>query len=1100
VTPAAQEPAVTPARKPQNVTPATGARSWPSAADADALAAELVHESRAAGTRAQRRRSRRLARLATDPESMAFALALADQVARIRDPRRAVARLRALVGQTGMPRFLGPIDRTLLRAGLVAGRVAPSAVGALVRRRVRAETDGVVLPAEDRALGRYLARRHDEGIGLNVNLLGEAILGDDEAARRIERVLGHIARPDVDYVSVKASAVCARLSSVAFERSVERVSGVLRVLFAAAAAQQPPVFVNLDMEEYRDLELTLAAFQRALSAPDLWSLDAGIVLQAYLPDCHEAFEQLAVWAVERHAHGGGRVRVRVVKGANLLMERVEAELHGWVPATYPSKLDVDASYKRLLARALDPCWGDAVHVGMASHNLFDIAWGLLLADRLGTRDRLEVEMLEGMAPGQAEALRRRGARVRLYAPVVARDEFDAAVAYLARRLDENSAPDNYLRQLAEDHLDDAEHEFADALARDVGTAPRRDQDRTAPPPPPEPGAPFANAADTDWAKAANRRWADDARRATRWPGLVPCRVDGEDTGGPATAEATDPSSPDRVLYRYRLADADLVERAVATARRAGAWAPADALARAARCLEACRSELIAAMAEDAGKTIVEADVEVSEAVDYADYYARQARQLDRYAARHRPLGTVVVAPPWNFPLAIPLGGALAALAAGNAVILKPAPETVLTAWLGARCLWDAGVPADRLQFLPCPDDEVGRRLITHDDVDAVVLTGSYETASMFLGWKPALHLLAETSGKNAIVVTAAADLDLAVGDIVRSAFGHAGQKCSAASLAIVERSVLDDGRLLRKLADATRTLVVGPARDPATEVGPLIRPPSGALERALTQLDPGEQWLVAPEQRGPQLWSPGVRTGVATGSWFHRTECFGPVLGVMAADDLDGAIAVQNGTAFGLTGGLHSLDPAEVRHWLAHVEVGNAYVNRHITGAVVGRQPFGGWKRSAVGPTAKAGGPAYVPALCHWEGGGAPDYEDAWERLRQPVDVSGLRSERNVLRHVALPAVRLVIGDGAEPGDVALCRAAAAAVGTELRDDAAYARVLGRVDDATLGTLHGAGVTVDQRRPVADGAIELLRWVHEQAVSVTAHRYGRPLEARDLPV
>jgi len=1089
--------------------------NWPTAAEADGLAAELLREARAGETRTQRRRRRRLSRLATDSESMAFALALADQVARIRDPRRAMQRLRALVAASGTPSFLGPLDRALLSAGVVAGRFAPRPVAALVRRRVRAETDGVVLPAEDAPLGRHLARRRCEGIGLNINLLGEAILGDDEAARRIARIRGHIARPDIDYVSVKASAVCARLSSLAFERSVERVAAVLDVLFTDAAAQDPPVFVNLDMEEYRDLELTLAAFERALGQPRLQGLDAGIVLQAYLPDSHAAFERLAAWAVERHAAGGGRVRVRIVKGANLAMERVEAELHGWAPATYATKVEVDASYKRLLARALDPCWGDALHVGMASHNLFDVAWGLLLADRLGTRARLEVEMLEGMAPGQAEALRRRGTSVRLYAPVVARDEFDAAVAYLARRLDENSAPDNYLRQLAEDHLDEAEHEFADALARDVSIEPRRDQDRTAPVLTEAPDAPFANAADTDWAKPANRAWMSAAMQARRWPEVVPCVVDGRDvdgrgvdgreaggrdTRGSVVADATDPSAPDHVLYRYRLADATLVEEAVAVARQAQArpWAAHDALLRAAHCLEECRAELIAAMVDDAGKTIAEADVEVSEAVDYASYYARQAVELDRHRAAHAPLGTVVVAPPWNFPLAIPLGGVLAALAAGNAVVLKPAPETVLTAWLGARCLWDAGVPHDRLQFLPCPDDDVGRRLITHPHVDAVVVTGSYDTAAMFLAWKPGLHLLAETSGKNAIVVTAAADIDLAVADIVRSAFGHAGQKCSAASLVIAERSLVDDGRLLQKLADATRTLIVGPARDPATEVGPLIRHPSGVLERALTRLDPGESWLVTPEQRGPQLWSPGVRTGVQPGSWFHRTECFGPVLGVMAADDLDHALALQNGTAFGLTGGLHSLDPDEVRHWLAAVEVGNAYVNRHITGAVVRRQPFGGWKHSAVGPTAKAGGPGYVPALCRWEGGGPPDFDTAWARLRAPRDVSGLQSERNVLRLLPLPAARILVGPDARPDDVALCHAAARAVGVPLRDDAMHVRVVGTVDDATLHALHESGATVDLRPPVADGDIEVLRWAREQAVSITAHRYGRLLEGSDL--
>jgi RHH-type proline utilization regulon transcriptional repressor/proline dehydrogenase/delta 1-pyrroline-5-carboxylate dehydrogenase len=360
---------------------------------------------------------------------------------------------------------------------------------------------------------------------------------------------------------------------------------------------------------------------------------------------------------------------------------------------------------------------------------------------------------------------------------------------------------------------------------------------------------------------------------------------------------------------------------------------------------------------------------------------------------------------------------------------------------------------------------------------------------------------------------------VAVADLVRSAFGHAGQKCSAASLAIVERSVLDDGRFLRKLADTTRTLVVGAAADPATEVGPLIRPPSPALARALTQLDPGEVWVVEPAPVGddPQLWSPGIKTGVAPGSWFHHTECFGPVLGIMAADDLDAALALQNSTGFGLTAGLESLDPSEIRRWLDRVEAGNAYVNRPITGAIVRRQPFGGWKQSSVGPTAKAGGPGYVPALCHWSDT-VPDrvavarttYPAVWSRLEAGEDPSALRAEINLLRHRPLPSVVLRLEADADPVDVELCLLAASTVGTPVRtsegdDDladvlagSARLRILGTPSDATRRTAHRAGVTVDERRPVADGEIELLRWTHEQALSITAHRYGRPVRRDTL--
>jgi RHH-type proline utilization regulon transcriptional repressor/proline dehydrogenase/delta 1-pyrroline-5-carboxylate dehydrogenase len=258
--------------------------------------------------------------------------------------------------------------------------------------------------------------------------------------------------------------------------------------------------------------------------------------------------------------------------------------------------------------------------------------------------------------------------------------------------------------------------------------------------------------------------------------------------------------------------------------------------------------------------------------------------------------------------------------------------------------------------------------VTHANIDAVILTGGYETAQLFLKWRPALELHAETSGKNAIIITAAADIDAAVRDLVRSAFGHSGQKCSAASLAIVEGSVYDDPTFLRQLRDATASLVVGPASDPRTDVVSLIRRPEGATLRALTTLDTGETWLVEPQVSvdNPHQWSPGVRLGVQKGSWFQQTECFGPVLGVIRVNDLEEATEVQNDTKFGLTAGIHSLDPEEVTRWTEQVQAGNLYINRTITGAIVRRQPFGGWKRSSVGPTVKAGGPNYVMALGTW--------------------------------------------------------------------------------------------------------------------------------------
>src|SRR5699024_358592 len=273
-----------------------------------------------------------------------------------------------------------------------------------------------------------------------------------------------------------------------------------------------------------------------------------------------------------------------------------------------------------------------------------------------------------------------------------------------------------------------------------------------------------------------------------------------------------------------------------------------------------------------------------------------------------------VIPPWNFPAAIPAGGVLAALAAGSAVIFKPAPAAARTGAIIAEALWEAGVPRDVLQYVQFPSDEAASELIADSRVDQVILTGAYDTAALFRSLRPDLPIFAETSGKNAIIVTPNADLDLAARDVAASAFGHAGQKCSAASLVITVGSVSRSLRFSTQLADAVLSLQVGPPTDPTAQMGPVIEPPGEKLRSGLTALGDGESWRARPRQLDEEgsLFSPGVRAGVEEGSPFHLTEYFGPVLGVIHADTLEDAVRIQNGTAYGLTAGLHSLEPAEI--------------------------------------------------------------------------------------------------------------------------------------------------------------------------------------------
>lgn len=1085
--------------------------------------------------------ARLLAGLLAEEGGLAFLTQFVDSVVRPEDKRVAARALRHLASEATP--FLPGYQRVLLRIGSVASVPLPRMVVWAARRTVRTMVSHLIVDARPARLGRSLRRLRETGRRLNVNLLGEAVLGSAEADRRLDRTIALIRRSDVDYVSLKVSAAIAPHNPWGYEANVEHIAERLLPLFAAAN-ESGPTFVNLDMEEYRDLDLTIDVFMRVLDRPEFLGLTAGIVLQAYLPDAEAALERLETWASARVAREGAPIKIRLVKGANLSMERVDAALHGWPLATWSSKVESDAHYKRLVDAALRPERVTAVRVGVAGHNLFDIAHALLLARSRGVADAVEFEMLLGMGERVASAVAHDTGALRLYTPVVHPGEFDVALAYLVRRLEEVASKDNFMsavyRIAADQELFDREHERFLAAWRAVESPHASSHRATAIQPAGQPG--FANAPDSDPSVAATRALASVALAGAAG----------------ATAGAT-------TLAASRQTDEAGLKAVIAAAHTAApSWNEltpsqrAAVLDRVADALDSRRWELIAVMAAEAHKTVDQADPEVSEAIDFARYYAGRARDLEAMpGAVAVPRRVTLVAPPWNFPVAIPAGSTLAALAAGSAVILKPAEQSPRCGALLAEIMWEAGVPRDALTLIHIDPETLGAALIGDERIDQVILTGAFETAQRMLEVRPEVRLIAETSGKNAIIVTPSADMDLAVRDVVSSAFGHQGQKCSAASLVILVGSVARSRRFMTQLADAVASLAAGDATDATTQVAPLIGPAQGKLLRALSTCEPGESWLVEPRRLDDEgaHWTPGVKLGVAPGSFFHLTECFGPVLGVMTASNLGDAIALANAVDYGLTAGLHSLDPDEVATWLAHIQAGNLYVNRGTTGAIVQRQPFGGWKRSVVGATAKAGGPSYLQWLCNWEAaelgegqptaepsarvarlldeGDAPAWvrqaaaadEAAWrERFGRGRDRTGLHCEANVLRY--LPAIIDLRWEADTPLEdlvrvlAAARRAGATGVlsteqripislgkeiladGIEVRTeswDACVARVVRRGGGrirllAKERRVAGPAVAVFDAPVTSNPDLEMLPFLREQAVSITTHRFGTRFE------
>ncbi len=979
--------------------------------EAVSLAEAWQQRANALLTSEERHIQDQMKRLLDHPRDKVILTRLIDQSFRSGIPHRVADQINHLLRSQGVPDFFSRVDRLLVQMFLGLGRYLPSVSIPKMIGKMRQQSSRAIIPGEPEVLTEHLRRRKAQGVRMNINHLGEAILGEAEARRRLDTYIEDLRNPDIEVISVKMSTIYSQIAPLAFEHTVGVLTERLAELYRAATKQrfvrsdgtEVPKIVNLDMEEYRDLELTVEAFKRTLDGEEFLDYPGGIVLQAYLPDSFLQQKGLTDWARKRVARGGSPIKLRIVKGANMEMELVESAIFNWPLATYDNKLEVDANYKRMVRYGMDPDNIRAVHLGIGSHNLFELAYAYALGREREVEPYFYFEMLEGMADHVRRALHEMSGDVLLYAPVASRAEFINAIAYLVRRLDENTAEENFLRyapslESGSRTWELLEERFIASCAHmeHAGTAPRRAQDRRAETFSLETGTfhdrEFNNEPDTDWCLPANRAWAEGVRE--RWrpspegPVLeVPLVVAGEEVRDRDTELALDPNQlPGEVpAARFALGTAEDVERAVATAKAdPDGWRGLSLrerhrlLSRVAMELRRARGDLIGVAAATTGKVFSESDVEVSEAIDFAEYYPFSARAFDGIETIScRGKGVVAVISPWNFPIAIPCGGVCAALAAGNTVILKPATDAVPVAWVLCQCFWRAGISRKVLQFLPCPGGTIGARLTGHEDVDAVILTGGTETGLRILERNPGVFLSAETGGKNATIVTSMSDRDQAVKNIIYSAFGNGGQKCSATSLLVLEPEVYEDEAFRRHLVDAAASFRTGSAWEFENRMGPLIRPPDGDLLRGLTRLEPGESWALEPRgiEDNPRLWTPGIKWGVQPGSITHMTEFFGPLLGVMRAEDLDEAVALVNQTGYGLTSGIESLDVREQERWKAGVRCGNLYINRGTTGAVTLRQPFGGMGKSALGPAVKAGSPNYVSLFMTYEESGPPVIE-----------------------------------------------------------------------------------------------------------------------------
>lgn len=1113
-------------------------------------------------TSAERAEQHKYATMVQRPQDKKFLVKMLDESSQIRDDKKLSRRIKVLIDQYGIPQFLNKRDAFLFKMYQSFGYLFYPIAIPIIKKRLRLDTSRVIIDAARPHLTKHLATRFEQKIGQNVNLLGEVVLGNEEADKRYYSYLEALKEPDINYISVKISGIYAQTHALNYEESFPELVRRMSELYQAAITnpyidengRKRAKFINLDMEEYKDAHLTMRLFKEVLSKPEFLTYSAGIVVQAYLPDAWDFQTELLEFAKERCLRGGAPIKMRIVKGCNLDMETVVASLRGWENPVRNNKTEVDANYLHIIERGLLPENSQYLHIGMASHNLYTISYAYLLTQKYQTpKDTFCFEMLEGMADHVWRAQSKLGNHVILYTPVVKDEHFLNAVSYLVRRMDENTAPDNFLTHSFNLKPDTdtwrfLKKQFEDAYAiKDkLDHTPHRKQNRLEPYKPVPPMDHMVNEPDTDFDRECNQEWQRQIFK--KWkksksdtPYVIPTQIGDTTVTGDSRARYYDRCQDDEVMIcemsKANVKQVDEIIR-IADSDPKG-WRQKSFEERhkimfdAANRLGDMRGDLIGCMCAITGKTVTEADVEVSEGIDYCRFYTPSLMPFYKMKdIEMKAKGTILVISPWNFPCAIPVGGVVAGLASGNTVILKPATVAAPVAWLFAKAFWDAGVPKEALQVIITERDALDR-LTSAPEIKHIILTGGTETAQSIAKANPAKPLSAETGGKNVMIITASADRDHAIMNACASAFGNAGQKCSACSLLLVERSVYDSEEFKVKMKDCATSIKVGSVWSAGNIVGPMITNKNEKLLQALNNLEPGESWLVPPRfvDKNKYILAPTIKWGVSPKNFSFRTELFGPMLSVCPFDTLQEAIDLVNGLDYGLTSGIQSLDESERALWKNSIMAGNLYINRGITGAIVNRQPFGGMKLSAFGGGIKAGGPNYCTQfmLITDKPGSKTDYRmsyaEAWEtEFKEARDWNKCRGEQNVFRYLPLKggmALRLFEGDTNEQAEMVAL--AAKITGTPLTisfdpsDDrsSALASTGATLKKETLSEFINsmssyerirtcsAGIPIQMYEraaainkfiatdaPVRNGRVELIHYIKEQSISFEYHRYG----------
>ncbi len=907
-----------------------------------------------------------------------------DVLPSVADDARVVALAQEYLGDVSAQIFGAQWGLHAVAATRLGARLTGKAIRSQVEQMARSFIAGGTIDEAEPVLADLWTQRR----AWSVDLLGEATISDREADRYRDRCLkalrtlaqaasGWPAVPVLErdhlgpvprvQLSLKISALSPHLDPIDPEGSYRSVAARLRPILDLAMSL--PASLIFDMEQAETKDLLIEIFTQLCSEPAYRTYPhVGLALQAYHRATQRDIDHLLAWVRQRACP----ITIRLVKGAYWDSDTIRYRQRGWPVPLFEHKAETDANYEMLTQTLLTHA--TMIRPAFGTHNLRTLASIEALAESLRLPpETWEYQMIFGMAEPFQQAVTQHARRLRLYTPV---GDLLPGMAYLVRRLLENTSNESFLRK-----------EYVESQPLTTLLAPPvahgESSESTAPHQtvPPEG---FRNEPTRNFAEAENRVAVHTALVTVRGQlgHLWTSSSGGVSPTGPLI-ESRNPSRPDEVIGRVTSASPGDVERAVRGAvqgwqgwRETAAERRTDILRAAAALMRSRRNELTAWEILECGKPWREADADLAEAIDFLEFYAAEWQRLADPARLghapgelnrrwYHPRGVTAVIAPWNFPLAIPTGMVSAALVTGNPVIFKPSERSSILGHLFTDLFREAGVP-DEVLSCAAGGPEIGRALVQHPDVATVAFTGSKdvglgimrEAAVVAPGQTMVKRVIAEMGGKNAIIVDETADLDEAITGVVASFAGYAGQKCSACSRAIVHASIYD--LFLERLKDAVLSLIVGNPEEPGTQVGPVIDGRAHTKIRDYIAIGRQEARLVVEQSvTGPGWYvGPTVFADVAPTHRLAQEEIFGPVLAVMKAASFQEALTLANATAYALTGGLYSRSPENLALAQQHFDVGNLYLNRPITGALVGRQPFGGHRLSGVG--SKAGGQEYL--------------------------------------------------------------------------------------------------------------------------------------------